>query len=93
MSDRFAAALDDDLNTPEALAALIAEPTVQMAELLGFNLKESEVPDEIVELLRRRTECRAAKDWSAADAVKKEIIARGYEVRDNPDGSSNVVKK
>jgi cysteinyl-tRNA synthetase len=46
------------------------------------------VPPEIVDLLARREERRAAKDFEAADQIRDEIRALGYEIVDSPTGAS-----
>ena len=44
-------------------------------------------PDpEALQLLREREEARAARDFATADARRDELEARGYEVRDTPEG-------
>jgi cysteinyl-tRNA synthetase len=46
----------------------------------------SDVPDEVRDLARRRTEARAARDFAAADELRDEIAAHGYRVTDGPEG-------
>lgn len=46
----------------------------------------SEPPAEAVELARRRAEARAAKDFTTSDALREEITALGWTVRDSADG-------
>jgi cysteinyl-tRNA synthetase len=46
--------------------------------------------DEALELLRRRDEARAARDFAAADALRDDLRARGWEVRDGPGGAELV---
>ncbi|CAN0490822.1 unnamed protein product [Laminaria digitata] len=41
-----------------------------------------EVPEEMAELLARRLAARESKDWATADAVRDEIKALGYTVKD-----------
>ncbi len=41
-------------------------------------------------LLDARAAARAAKDWAAADAVRDELAALGWTVRDGPDGPELV---
>ncbi len=55
--------------------------------------QEKETPDEIStpsskaeQLLVARTEARAAKDWAKADALRDELEALGWQVRDTPEG-------
>jgi cysteinyl-tRNA synthetase len=91
--DRLAAILDDDFNTPEALA-LMHEwrragrygELAQALKLFGLVTRRAEPPAEIVELAERRQEARAAKDFLEADRLRDEIAAAGWEMRDGPDG-------
>jgi cysteinyl-tRNA synthetase len=46
-----------------------------------------EPSDEMRELVRRRDEARAAKDFSQADAIRDQLTAMGLEVMDTPDGT------
>jgi cysteinyl-tRNA synthetase len=85
---RFEAALDDDFNTPEALAVLHEwsdHALLRRAlDVFGFaSLAESEdAPAEVRELAERRQEVRANGDFGAADRLREEIEAAGWEVRD-----------
>jgi cysteinyl-tRNA synthetase len=45
------------------------------------------IPDEIIALKDAREEARQAKDWAKADALRKEIEDRGYEVLDSKEGA------
>jgi cysteinyl-tRNA synthetase len=47
-------------------------------------------PPEAVELADRRATARAARDWGAADGLRDELRAMGWEVRDGPDGPELV---
>jgi cysteinyl-tRNA synthetase len=97
--ERFVAALDDDFNTPEALAIMHAW---QDHELLGraldvfgiASLAESgEAPPEIRDLAEQRQQARAAGDFEEADRLRVEIEAAGWVVRDVPDGFRLVPKR
>ena len=44
------------------------------------------IPAEITALAEAREIARAAKEFDKADALRKEIASRGYEVKDNPEG-------
>jgi cysteinyl-tRNA synthetase len=48
--------------------------------------EQAEAPAEVVELRNARERARAARDWAQADRLRDEIRARGWEVRDGPDG-------
>jgi cysteinyl-tRNA synthetase len=86
--DAFAAALDDDFNTPEALAVMHGwrdhELLRRGLEVFGLeSLAESAAaPAELEELARARVEARARKDFEASDRLRDEIGAAGWEVRD-----------
>jgi cysteinyl-tRNA synthetase len=43
--------------------------------------------DDVVELVRRRDEARAAKDYATSDAIRNELTALGYEVMDTAAGT------
>src|SRR5436309_1231558 len=90
--ERFAAALEDDFNTPEALAVMHGwrDHDLLRRALDIFGLaslaEEEKAPSEIVELARQRQEARAARDWEEADRLRAEIEAAGWEARDVAEG-------
>ena len=90
--ERFESALEDDFNTPEALAVMHGwrdhELLRRGLELFGLgSLADSEeAPPEIQELARQRQEARAARDFEEADRLRVEIEAAGWEARDVADG-------
>jgi cysteinyl-tRNA synthetase len=47
---------------------------------------EAEIPAEVVELSEAREQARATRDYGEADRLREQIRARGWEVRDGPDG-------
>jgi cysteinyl-tRNA synthetase len=54
---------------------------------LGVLEKPAEaVPAEVQALLEKRRAARAAKDWGQSDALRDEIGARGWTVKDTPKG-------
>ncbi|HKC78367.1 MAG TPA: cysteine--tRNA ligase [Gaiellaceae bacterium] len=85
------AALDDDFNTPEALAVLHRWRDHDLLRrafgIFGLaSLAElEEAPGELAELAMRRREARDAKDFAEADRLRDEIAAAGWEVRDVAD--------
>jgi cysteinyl-tRNA synthetase len=89
---RFAAALDDDFNTPEALAVMHGWRDHDLLRRalhifgLGSLADEQEAPAEIVELAERRQQARVARDFEEADRLRAEIEAAGWEARDVADG-------
>lgn len=50
------------------------------------DMHRSEIPAEIAELVSRRAEAKAAKDWATADAIRARIAEKGYSVKDTKDG-------
>ena len=82
------AALDDDFNTPEALAVMHGWRDHELLRR-GFAIfglesigEVEEAPAELAELAERRREAREAKDFAGADRLRDEISAAGWEVRD-----------
>src|ERR671937_99809 len=96
--DAFVAALEDDFNTPEALALLHGwhdhELLLRGLDVFGLaSLAErQEAPREVVELAERRRRARAARDFDEADRLREEIEAAGWEARDVADGFQLVPK-
>jgi len=90
--ERFAAALDDDFNTPAALAVLHEWRDHELLRrALGiFGLKslatDDEAPPEVVALARQRVEARAAHNFEESDRLRAEIEAAGWDIRDEADG-------
>ncbi|MDQ6775566.1 MAG: cysteine--tRNA ligase [Actinomycetota bacterium] len=62
----------------------------EMLEVLGLenllSVEVGEAPAEVRALCSDRERARAAGDWGEADGLRAEIAARGWEVRDGPDG-------
>jgi hypothetical protein len=52
----------------------------------------SEAPPDVVALAERRAAARAAKDFAASDALRDEIAAAGWLVKDTADGWSLTEK-
>jgi cysteinyl-tRNA synthetase len=106
--DAFFAALADDFNTPQALAALAGwtreanrregvgrDDLVEMLDIFGLadlaRPAVGEGPDDgALALLAERNAARAAKDWAAADRLRDQLRAAGWEVRDGPAGAELV---
>jgi cysteinyl-tRNA synthetase len=90
--ERFEAALEDDFNTPDALAIMHGwrdhELLRRALDIFGLaSLAETEdAPPEVVELARQRQEARAARDFDEADRLRAEIEAAGWQARDVADG-------
>ncbi len=97
----FEKAVNDDLNTPQALAVLWrllrdkkagGKITVirKMDEVLGLDLgktKKTEIPDEIKKTVDRREQMRKEKKWQEADKIRQELEKMGWMVKDNNIGT------
>jgi cysteinyl-tRNA synthetase len=99
--EELARVLDDDFNTPEALAVFHDWRTRGEAASLRWGLglfglgalaEAVEVPAELVALADRREAARASRDFDEADRLREEIEQQGWEVRDVPDGFELVPK-
>ena len=90
--DAFVDVLDDDFNTPEALAIMHGwrdhELLRRALALFGLeSLGELAVaPPEVVKLAEARQRAREAGDFIEADRLRDEIAEAGWEVRDVPGG-------
>ena len=90
--ERFAIALDDDFNTPAALAVMHEwrDHELLRRALAVFGLESlaefEEAPPEIVALAEERVAARTARDFDAADRLRAEIEAAGWDVRDEAGG-------
>jgi cysteinyl-tRNA synthetase len=96
--ERLAAALDDDFNTPEALAVMHGwrdhELLRRALDVFGLaSLAEAEAaPPEVVELAERRQQARSERDFEEADRLREEIEAAGWVARDVSGGYQLVPK-
>jgi cysteinyl-tRNA synthetase len=86
--ERFAAALDDDFNTPEALAVMHEwrdhELLRRALDVFGLDslAEQATAPAEVVSLAERRRNARSTGDFAAADRLREELAAAGWDVRD-----------
>jgi cysteinyl-tRNA synthetase len=86
--DAFPAALEDDFNTPEALAVMHGWRDHELLRrgLEVFALESlaevATAPAELEELARARLEARAQQDFETSDRLRDEIEAAGWVVRD-----------
>ena len=97
--ERFAEALDDDFNTPAALAVMHGWRDHELLRRaldvfgLGSLARHEEAPAELVELAERRMAARAERDFATADALRSDIETAGWEMRDEPGGYSLVPRR
>jgi cysteinyl-tRNA synthetase len=98
--EEFKKNMDDDLNTSGALNLLWKlirdkkakgkyQTIKKMDEVLGLKLLEKEtikIPKEIKELLKKRKQARANKDFKLSDELRNKIKTLGFEILDNKSG-------
>jgi cysteinyl-tRNA synthetase len=106
--ERFNEAINNDLNTPQALAValdLVGESyrrndkriwstIARMDTVLGVDFEgirqraaSQTLPAEIEALRAERDAARKQKDFARSDELRRELQARGYEVKDTPAGT------
>jgi cysteinyl-tRNA synthetase len=96
--ESFANALEDDFNTPEALAVLHGwRDHDLLSRALGvFGLaslaEDRPAPPNVIQLAERRRQARARSEFAESDALRAEIEAAGWEVRDIAEGYQLVPK-
>ncbi len=95
------AALNDDLDTPKAVALIDAllddclqynnapsqEDLYKIKDLLGIDLLKEDISDNQKELIKRREQAREDKDWQEADELRNKLKEQGIEVRDTSTGT------
>jgi len=88
------AALDEDFNTPGALALLFTAPpeaadtVAEVLDVLGLGglAQDEAAPPDVVALAEQRRAARARRDFAESDRLRDELAGRGWEVRDAGDG-------
>jgi cysteinyl-tRNA synthetase len=89
--DRLVDVLEDDFNTPDALALFHewrakgeSAALLRGLRLFGLGALADQVaaPADVVELAARRATARAERDFGEADRLRAGIEAAGWEVRD-----------
>ena len=100
--DAFERALDDDFNTPEALAIMhgwrahgFTEWLQRGLELFGLGslTMQDAAPAAVVALAERRHLARVARDFGESDRLRAEIEEAGWEIRDVAAGFELVSKQ
>jgi cysteinyl-tRNA synthetase len=107
--EKFAEALDDDLNVSAALGAMFelirdSNRLIDADELspgqarsllhwrekvesvLALSADEEGIPEEVREMLLRRAEAREKKQWALSDALRDQLLATGWQVKDTKEG-------
>lgn len=100
--NKFKEYLEDDLDTPRALALLWdvfkdenmsgrdkKATVLDFDKVLGLgfeHLKEDIIPEEILKLAEERMEARKNKDFPKSDELRDKINSLGYEIKDTGEG-------
>ncbi|MBI5798249.1 cysteine--tRNA ligase [Candidatus Woesearchaeota archaeon] len=103
----FQGAINDDLNMPQALAAVWDmlkdekvnnknkyETLLQFDKVLGLGLdriKKIKIPEEVQILIEKREDARLKKSWKEADQMRDKLKALGYSIEDTSSGP--LIKK
>jgi cysteinyl-tRNA synthetase len=108
----FHSAMDDDLDTPRALASvfelvtranvradsgrldeaqILADTAALICAAMGLDLVDDSTRTDhgtlVQSLVEQRDRARKERDWSSADLIRDELVARGFVVEDSPAGT------
>ena len=100
--DKLLTLLNDDLQTPQALALmweLVGDQSVSpenkkatlyiFDRVLGLGLtnwKQLHIPHDILDLVEKREGARKAGNFAEADLIRKQIEEKGFILEDTPSG-------
>lgn len=81
---------DKKLHNPE----VVLKAFEKLTNILGIIFNTATIiPQEVLNLAKKRDEARASKEFSRADGLRDEIIANGYIIEDTPTGTKVKEKK
>jgi|TARA_B100001971_G_C18229290_1_gene562826 cysteinyl-tRNA synthetase len=97
---KFKRSINDDLNTPKALAVLWGllrdekakgkyQTIKEMDRVLGLDIlkkEEMKIPRKVQRMVKEREKARKNKDWKKADDVRDQILDSGFIIEDTLDG-------
>jgi cysteinyl-tRNA synthetase len=105
----FLSAVNDDMNMPQALAAVWETADSQLSpgqklalmsdfdRVLGLRLAnvglDLHIPPEVEALVEQRRKAREAKNWGESDRLRQEIYEQGFVVEDAPRGQKVRARK
>ena len=77
-----------DKNVSKNVCETAAKVFDELCGVLGilYNRKSNDLGAEIEELIEKRQQARAAKDWATADKIRDDLKARGIILKDTPQG-------
>lgn len=105
---KFEEAVYDDLNMPKAVAVLWdliksnlpegdkVQTLISFDQILGLELQDYigyEIPQEIQDLAKTRSEYRKNGIWDKADLLRREIEKKGFIIEDESDGGFKLKKR
>ena len=61
---------------------------LELCAILGLNPEREEeaIPGEIMDLVHERSRAKQDRDFERADAIRDQVLARGYKIEDTPQG-------
>ena len=77
----------------------LAELLLKFDSVLGLKIekklqvKEIEIPNEILNLVKQRKRARENKDWAESDRLRDIINEKGYNIKDTKDGTEIKIKE
>jgi cysteinyl-tRNA synthetase len=99
----FFDALEDDLNTPAAIASLHQADDLALAGGLGFlgfsnvqlRIASKTKVDEvaIADAIAARKKARTEKNFAESDRIRDQLLAQGIVLKDGPDGTTWEIKR
>ena len=103
LMEEFKKRVNNDVNAPQALAFVwdivnnkslpnrLKKATIlEFDKVLGLGLVNKvadEITDKVLKLVQKREDLRKNKMWQAADQIRLEIIANGYDIEDTINGT------
>jgi len=105
--NQFVEALENDLQTPQAVAVLFTMLKSDLSagekydlikdfdQVLGLDLLKEEsvtaIPQDVIDLAEARKQAKTDKEFTKADELRKQIEEKGYEVEDSK--GEYIIKK
>jgi len=71
-------------SAPAAKEAI--ETLDKLLDVLGILRKKEEIPEEIIDMAKKRQQARKQKDYVLSDKLRDQIAEKGYEIKDTVDG-------
>lgn len=77
-----------DKNVSKSVCETAVKVFDELCGVLGllYNRKSNDLDAEIEELINKRQEARANKNWAVADQIRDDLKARGIILKDTPQG-------